>query len=270
MTKKKSPVRYTGQHFTIDKMLIKDAIKQANITQQDTVLDIGAGKGFITLQLLQNAQKVIAIENDSDLIQHLRERFRNAQNVQIVECDFQDFKIPKYPFRVTSNIPYGITSKIFKNLMFGNLENFLGGSIILQLEAVQKLFSNKTYNPLRVVYHTFYDLELQYAISPKSFSPPPTVNSALLRIERKDCSLAPELKIKYLNFISHFLKKPNLPTRTALKSVFRKRQVRIISIKFGINLNSPIVCLRASEWQNCFLEMLEVVPKEFHPKKPYR
>ena len=48
MTKKKLPVRFTGQHFTIDKVLIKDAIKQANITQQDTVLDIGAGKGFIT------------------------------------------------------------------------------------------------------------------------------------------------------------------------------------------------------------------------------
>ena len=45
MTKKKLPVRFTGQHFTIDKVLIKDAIRQANISNQDTVLDIGAGKG---------------------------------------------------------------------------------------------------------------------------------------------------------------------------------------------------------------------------------
>ncbi|EOA56224.1 rRNA adenine N-6-methyltransferase [Phocaeicola massiliensis B84634 = Timone 84634 = DSM 17679 = JCM 13223] len=43
MTKKKLPVRFTGQHFTIDKVLIKDAIRQANISNQDTVLDIGAG-----------------------------------------------------------------------------------------------------------------------------------------------------------------------------------------------------------------------------------
>lgn len=62
MTKKKLPVRFTGQHFTIDKVLIKDAIKQANITQQDTVLDIGAGKGFITVHLLKNVNKVVAIE----------------------------------------------------------------------------------------------------------------------------------------------------------------------------------------------------------------
>ena len=49
MTKKKLPVRFTGQHFTIDKVLIKDAIRQANISNQDTVLDIGAGKGFLRL-----------------------------------------------------------------------------------------------------------------------------------------------------------------------------------------------------------------------------
>ena len=56
MTKKKLPVRFTGQHFTIDKVLIKDAIRQANISTQDTVLDIGAGKGFLTVHLLKKAE----------------------------------------------------------------------------------------------------------------------------------------------------------------------------------------------------------------------
>ncbi|MDD4087844.1 MAG: rRNA adenine N-6-methyltransferase family protein, partial [Bacteroidales bacterium] len=70
MTKNRLPVRYSGQHFTIDKLLIKDAIKQANLTQHDTVLDIGAGKGFFTVQLLKNANKIIAIENDLALIKY--------------------------------------------------------------------------------------------------------------------------------------------------------------------------------------------------------
>ena len=65
MTKKKLPVRFTGQHFTIDKVLIKDAIRQANISNQDTVLDIGAGKGFLTVHLLKIANNVVAIENGS-------------------------------------------------------------------------------------------------------------------------------------------------------------------------------------------------------------
>ena len=87
MTKKKLPVRFTGQHFTIDKVLIKDAIRQANISNQDTVLDIGAGKGFLTVHLLKIANNVVAIENDTALVEHLRKLFSDARNVQVVGCN---------------------------------------------------------------------------------------------------------------------------------------------------------------------------------------
>lgn len=269
MTKKRLPVRFTGQHFTIDKVLIEDAIKQARINSNDTVLDIGAGKGFLTVHLLQKAKTVIAIENDFGLVNHLSKKFTNAQNVQIVGCDFRDYKLLRVPFKVVSNIPYGITSEILKSLLFENVENFMGGSIVLQFEPAKKLLSNKIYNPLTVFYRTFFDLRLLYEASPKSFLPPPTVKSALLRVERKECSMKFELKVKYLNFISYLLQKPDLSVRMALKTLFRKKQVRSISKKYGVNLNSQIVCLPASQWKNCFLEMLEVVPEKFHPSKQH-
>lgn len=265
MTKKKLPVRFTGQHFTIDKVLIKDAIRQANISNQDTVLDIGAGKGFLTVHLLKIANNVVAIENDTALVEHLRKLFSDARNVQVVGCDFRNFAVPKFPFKVVSNIPYGITSDIFKILMFESLGNFLGGSIVLQLEPTQKLFSRKLYNPYTVFYHTFFDLKLVYEVGPESFLPPPTVKSALLNIKRKHLFFDFKFKAKYLAFISCLLKKPDLSVKTALKSIFRKSQVRSISEKFGLNLNAQIVCLSPSQWLNCFLEMLEVVPEKFHP-----
>lgn len=265
MTKKKLPVRFTGQHFTIDKVLIKDAIRQANISNQDTVLDIGAGKGFLTVHLLKIANNVVAIENDTALVEHLRKLFSDARNVQVVGCDFRNFAVPKFPFKVVSNIPHGITSDIFKILMFESLGNFLGGSIVLQLEPTQKLFSRKLYNPYTVFYHTFFDLKLVYEVGPESFLPPPTVKSALLNIKRKHLFFDFKFKAKYLAFISCLLEKPDLSVKTALKSIFRKSQVRSISEKFGLNLNAQIVCLSPSQWLNCFLEMLEVVPEKFHP-----
>jgi len=166
---------------------------------------------------------------------------------------------------VVSNIPYGITSEIFKILMFDNIDNFLGGSIVLQFEPAHKLFLSRIHNPITVFYHTFFDLKFLYEVNPESFLPPPTVKSALLKIERKQSSFDFELKVKYLNFISFFLQKPDLLVNTALKSLFRKNQVRIISQKFGINLNTQIVCLTHNQWKNCFLEMLKVVPEKFHP-----
>lgn len=265
MTKKKLPVRFTGQHFTIDKVLIQNAIKIANISSQDTVLDIGAGKGFLTVHLLKIAHNVVAIENDTALVEHLRKLFSDTRNVQVVGCDFRNFVVPKFPFKVVSNIPYGITSDIFKILMFEGLENFQGGSIVLQLEPTQKLFSRKLYNPYTVFYHTFFDLKLVYEVGPESFLPPPTVKSALLNIKRKHLFFDFKFKAKYLAFISCLLQKPELSVKTALKSIFRKSQVRSISEKFGLNLNAQIVCLSPSQWKNCFLEMLEVVPEKFHP-----
>ena len=109
------------------------------------------------------------------------------------------------------------------------------------------------------------DLKLVYEVGPESFLPPPTVKSALLNIKRKHLFFDFKFKAKYLAFISCLLEKPDLSVKTALKSIFRKSQVRSISEKFGLNLNAQIVCLSPSQWLNCFLEMLEVVPEKFHP-----
>jgi len=49
------------------------------------------------------------------LVEHLRKLFSDARNVQVVGCDFRNFAVPKFPFKVVSNIPYGITSDIFQN-----------------------------------------------------------------------------------------------------------------------------------------------------------
>ena len=111
----------------------------------------------------------------------------------------------------------------------------------------------------------FFDLKLVYEVGPESFLPPPTVKSALLNIKRKHLFFDFKIKAKYLAFISCLLEKPDLSVKTALKSIFRKSQVRTISEKFGLNLNAQIVCLSPSQWLNCFLEMLEVVPEKFHP-----
>jgi len=149
--------------------------------------------------------------------------------------------------------------------MFDSVEHFIGGSLIMQLEPVQKLFSKKVFNPYIVFYHTFFNLKLMYEISHESFFPPPKVKSALLKIERKKMSISYEFKRKYLKFLICLLQKPDLPARTVLKTIFRKSQVRTIADKYGINLNCQIVSLTAKQWECCFLEMLDNVPEKYHP-----
>jgi len=266
MSKRKTPVRFTGQHFTINNALIEDKVEIAKIKDDDVVLDIGGGKGYITNYLVEKSNSIIVIENDKNLIRFLRKRFGDKPNVEIVYKDFRNYVLPKTAFKTVSNIPYGITSDILKKLMFNNVENFVGGVLIIQLEPVKKLFAHKVFNPYIIFYHTFFKLEYLYEIGPENFNPPPTVKSTLLKIEqRRNLSICASLNRKYLNFLFFMLQYPDLPVRTALKKIFRKRQVRQISTQYSINPDHLVTGITAEQWCICFKEMLKMVPKKYHP-----
>ena len=261
----KRPVHITGQHFITDEALIADAIAAAKLTKDDTVLDIGAGKGSFTFPLAEHCKNVVAIENDVALAKALRNNFNKNPNVTIVSTDFRRCVLPQKKFKVVSNIPYRITADVFKKLLYTNLEYCMGGALILQLEPAQTMVSEKLFNPRKVFYRTFFDLQLRYEVSPSSFSPSPTVMSALLQIRRKETKIPVALKNTYLNFLSYLLQKPELPAKKALNKVFRKSQVRDMAARYGLRLDSKIVVLSAEQWCDCFLYMLDHVPERFYP-----
>lgn len=95
-----------GQHSTIDKVLIKDAIRQANISNQDTVLDIGAGKGFLTVHLLKIANNVVAIENDTALVEHLRKLFSGCPKCSLSVVILGILQFRNFPFQ--SGVKYSL------------------------------------------------------------------------------------------------------------------------------------------------------------------
>lgn len=267
MKKSSIPVRLTGQHFTIDTDLIQKAIYLAVIKKDDLVLDIGAGRGFITVHLLKYTKNIIAVENDSQLVLELYSKFKNYISIDIVAIDYRRFSIPKRTFKVVSNIPFGITSYIFKSLMYNNFKYFLGGCLILQLEPAKKLVNSKYCNPYIVFYHTFFEFELIGEINPKSFIPPPKVKSALLKINRKKHvnRIEFEMKEKYIRFLFFMLKCPDLSLRTALKKIFRKKQIRIVEESYGLMLDYAVHTISPNHFWICFLTMLKVVPSRFHP-----
>ncbi len=266
MKKQRVPIRFTGQHYTIDTTLIEDAIRLAKIKKEDLVIDIGAGHGFISTLLIQHTDNILAIENDALLAIGLKSKFKFYKTINIIETDFRNFIIPRKSFKVVSNIPFSITSYILKSLMFTYCEYFTQGCLILQFESAQKLVRKKFFNPYIVFYHTFYNLEFIYEVSPNSFFPPPRVKSALLKMEKRNCkSINYEMKDSYLDFINFMLKFPNLPVRTALKKIFRKQQVREISKAHNVNLEKPVNEMSAQEFWACFTKMKNIVPSKFHP-----
>ncbi|WP_262250264.1 ribosomal RNA small subunit methyltransferase A [Parapedobacter soli] len=268
MKKNKAPVRYTGQHFTVDKLLIADAIRIADIREDDVVLDIGAGKGFLTVHLARLSKYVIAIEKDKGLVGFLHRRFAHDRRVHTIGIDFLKYSIQQTSFKVVSNIPYNITSEILKILMFNHLAHLECASLIMQYEPASKLIRATGSDPYKLFYRSFFEFAILYEVPPESFMPPPKVRSALVKITKKrGGNLNPEMKDRYFSYLCFMLKEPDMKIHSALKKMFRKRQSRAVIEKLNLQSRTSVSGLTADQHVYCFNQMLLSVPQRYHPMR---
>lgn len=229
------PIWVTGQHFTKDESLISLMIKKAGITCSDLVLDIGAGKGAITFPLANKARKVVAIERDPNLILMLKKALGCRSNINLLNMDIREMPLPKKPFKVVSNIPYGITNDIFGKLMDNPDPNFKGGTIIVEWGTALKFTKANQASPRHVYWSTFYRLEIIGKISRHAFHPPPSVESALLKItKRKKPLISNTQQKKYFTFVASLLNPHGIPAKRALRKIFTKTQVNRLLADAGI------------------------------------
>lgn len=267
----RQPVRFTGQHFTKNRSLIYSMINEATIAHHDLVLDIGAGKGVLTIPLVKKANRVVAIERDPDLASKLKKALINQSNVKILDMDFRDTPLPKRPFKVVANIPYGITTDIFGKLMDNPDSNFEGGTIIIEWGAALKFTKACQASPRIVSWNTFYEIEILQKVSRHCFHPPPTVDSALLKINRrKDLVISYEEYDSYLSFVAFMLNPHGVLAKKALRKVFTKTQVKRMMSDKGISRQGLIQDLSVSQWTHCYQTMLQLIPVAEHPVMPER
>ena len=107
-----------GQNFLIDGEVISDIINYANISPDDTIIEIGPGVGFVTEQLVRHAKKVIAIELDEEAIKELKKL--DAPNLEIIHNDILKTDLSSLcqeDIKIVANIPYYITSPILAHLL---------------------------------------------------------------------------------------------------------------------------------------------------------
>ncbi|MBU3901066.1 methyltransferase domain-containing protein, partial [Patescibacteria group bacterium] len=88
---KLKPNKLLGQNFLRDKNVLRQIIAAANLTKDDTVLEVGPGEGVLTEGLARQAGRVIAVEKDKNLVAGLKAKFANNKNVEIIEGDILKF-----------------------------------------------------------------------------------------------------------------------------------------------------------------------------------
>lgn len=184
-----------GQNFLTDGQIISDIIDFAEIKPDDTVIEIGAGAGFVTEQLVKHAKQVIAIELDKDAVEELQKI--NADNLKIVHNDILKTdlsELSESKVKVVANIPYYITSPIIAHLLgeIDDLDNKNRNKItdillMVQEEVARRMVAtekspSKQYGLLTILSQFWADVKIMKSVGRRSFYPAPKVNSALVKL----------------------------------------------------------------------------------------
>ncbi len=171
-----------GQHFLRSASALRRIAKAACPQPEPLVLEIGPGKGALTEQLLPNAERLIAVELDSDLAAHLEhlDPKLTVINADVLETDLAQWG----PVVVAGNLPYYIASPIIeKVLTLGPL--LIRAVFLVQKEVALRLAAQpgtRDYGYLSVATQCSANVEYLFKVPPGAFAPPPKVESAVVRM----------------------------------------------------------------------------------------
>ena len=147
------PRKRFGQHFLHDTLIIDKIIKTISPQKKETIVEIGPGKGALTIPLAKLAIKLHAIELDNDLSVILKKRFRNNSIVKIIQADALDFNFSALGnnLRIIGNLPYNISTPLmFKLAQYR--DHIKDQHFMLQKEVVDRLIAEPGQQKLRSTY----------------------------------------------------------------------------------------------------------------------
>lgn len=186
-----------GQNFLVDGGMIARIIDASGVADRDeTVLEIGPGRGAMTRGLADAASRFVAIEKDDDLAAKLTAEFEGRDNVVVLNGDALTLRPEELPFpgpfRVVANLPYNIGGRITMHLLEEWGDAVTEMTLMFQREVANRLvapYGTSAYSSLSVLVQSFCEPWLLFGVPPESFRPVPKVQSAIVRLRRRETPL---------------------------------------------------------------------------------
>jgi 16S rRNA (adenine1518-N6/adenine1519-N6)-dimethyltransferase len=178
-----------GQHFLIRRSVLERIACAACPGREPLIVEIGPGRGALTTHLLPRADRVIAVEIDPYLAQHLRSQFADEPRFKVIEANALEIDLGQWgPAVIVGNLPYYAASAIVQRaLELGPV--LRRGVFLVQKEVAARITAfpgSRDYGYLSVTMQLYAGVELLFEAKPAAFYPPPKVDSAVVRFEPRD------------------------------------------------------------------------------------
>jgi 23S rRNA (adenine-N6)-dimethyltransferase len=236
----------SGRHF-LSPRLASELVRGFGIGSADLVVEVGAGSGRLTRELARAGGLVLAIELDADLARDLVRSASTWPNVYVHQGDALRAALPRSPFRVVGNIPFGITTGLLRRVVDTPHAERL--DLITQWEPARKRAIARG-SVLSVVWATTWRFEVRRRIPRAFFHPSPSVDAAWLVGSRRDEPLIdPIERLRFERFVRRAFEAPGL-------SIVRALGLRpTISRKLDIGPRAKVIDLTVDEWVSLFRQL---------------
>ena len=186
-----------GQNFLTDTNILQKIVDTAEIDKKVNVIEIGPGIGALTEFLAENAAEVMAFEIDDRLVPILADTLRDFDNVTVINQDIlkvdlaqyiAEFKNPDLPIKVVANLPYYITTPILMHLIESGIP-FSEFVVMMQKEVADRISAQpntKAYGSLSIAVQYYITAKLAFIVPRTVFVPAPNVDSAILKMVRRE------------------------------------------------------------------------------------
>ena len=186
-----------GQNFLTDTNILQKIVDTAEIDKNVNVIEIGPGIGALTEFLAESAAEVMAFEIDDRLVPILADTLRDFDNVTVVNQDIlkvdlaqymAEFKNPDLPIKVVANLPYYITTPILMHLIESGIP-FSEFVVMMQREVADRISAQpntKVYGSLSIAVQYYMTAKIAFIVPRTVFVPAPNVDSAILKMVRRD------------------------------------------------------------------------------------
>ena len=185
-----------GQNFLIDGNVVEKIVREAGVTKDDFVLEVGPGIGTMTQILCENAREVAAVEIDKNLIPILKETLAPYDNVTVINEDILKVDIKELaekknggrPIKVVANLPYYITTPIIMGIFESHVpvESI---TIMVQKEVAERMQvgpGTKDYGALSLAVQFYAAAQIVLKVPASCFMPRPNVDSAVIKLVRHE------------------------------------------------------------------------------------
>lgn len=237
-----------GQNFITDKFILQAIVKDAGITKDDVVVEIGTGAGTLTSALADVAKKVVSFEVDKNLEPVINEVIKDKQNVQVIFADMLKTTDEKFrewvpeTFKIVANLPYYITSPMIMRFVESDLP-IRSMTVMVQKEVADRFTANPgtpEYGAITVALNAVSNVTMTRFISRRVFYPIPNVDSAIVRmdIEKAKYDIHDMLTFKKLVKAIFTMRRKTIANN--LSYAFNISKQDISSLLNSINKNSNI------------------------------